>query len=130
MENKRYHLPIQIYYEDTDHSGVVYHANFLKYFERAREHVIGTGELARLWKDKGIGFAVYKADITYLEGVTFGEVLDIRSTYKLDSEYRMIWTHEAWRTGGQKPAVSCTLHLVCLDKTKKLMPIPPIPDGG
>ena len=29
---------VQIYYEDTDHSGVVYHANYLKYFERAREH--------------------------------------------------------------------------------------------
>ena len=128
MENKLYHLSIQIYYEDTDHSGVVYHANFLKYFERAREHVIGTDELARLWKDKGVGFAVYKADIMYSEGVTFGEVLDIRSTYKLDSEYRMIWNHEAWRNGGRKPAVSCTLHLVCLDKAKKLMPIPPIPD--
>ena len=32
---------IQIYYEDTDHSGVVYHANYLKYFERAREHMLG-----------------------------------------------------------------------------------------
>ncbi|HBF45795.1 MAG TPA: thioesterase, partial [Shewanella frigidimarina] len=34
---------VQIYYEDTDFSGVVYHPNFLKYFERAREHVIGAG---------------------------------------------------------------------------------------
>ena len=33
--------PVQINYEDTDHSGVVYHANYLKYFERAREHSLG-----------------------------------------------------------------------------------------
>jgi acyl-CoA thioester hydrolase len=126
MESKPYQLSIQIYYEDTDHSGVVYHANYLKYFERAREHVIGTDELVRLWKKEGLGFAVYKADLVYSEGVEFGETIDIRSTYKLDSDYRMIWIHEAWRKGGKKPAVSCELHLVCLDKNKKLIPIPPI----
>ncbi len=126
MESIPYHLSIQIYYEDTDHSGVVYHANYLKYFERAREHVIGTDELVKLWKEEGLGFAVYKADLVYSEGVEFGETIDIRSTYKLDSDYRMIWSHSAWRKGGKKPAVSCELHLVCLDKNKKLVPIPPI----
>jgi len=126
MISKVYHLPIQIYYEDTDHSGVVYHANFLKYFERAREHVIGTAELARLWKEEGIGFAVYKADLHYSEGVEFGELIDIRTTYEFDSEYRMVWHHEAWRKGGKKFAVSCELHLVCLDRNKKLRPIPPL----
>ncbi len=124
MNSRVYHLPVQIYYEDTDHSGVVYHANFLKYFERAREQVIGTAELARLWKEEGIGFAVYKADLQYSEGVEFGELIDIRTTYKFDSEYRMIWHHEAWRNGGKKFAVSCELHLVCLDRNKKLRPIP------
>jgi len=124
MSSKVYHLPVQIYYEDTDHSGVVYHANFLKYFERAREHVIGTAELSRLWKEEGIGFAVYKADLHYSEGVEFGELIDIRTTYNFDSEYRMIWHHEVWRKGGKKSAVSCELHLVCLDRNKKLRPIP------
>ena len=47
---------VQIYYEDTDHSGAVYHANYLKYFERAREHLLGTDELVRLWDVDGIGF--------------------------------------------------------------------------
>ncbi|MBT6176177.1 MAG: thioesterase, partial [Deltaproteobacteria bacterium] len=47
-----YHAhPVQIYYEDTDLSGVVYHANYLKYFERAREHLIGPTELARLYNE-------------------------------------------------------------------------------
>lgn len=43
---------VQVYYEDTDHSGVVYHADYLKYFERARESVIGP---VALWKEKGPG---------------------------------------------------------------------------
>ena len=61
-----YHHPVQIYYEDTDHSGVVYHPNFLKYFERAREHVLGSDKLATLWNEHGLGFAVYKANMTCL----------------------------------------------------------------
>ena len=34
-------FPVRVYYEDTDVSGVVYHANYLKYMERAREHLLG-----------------------------------------------------------------------------------------
>lgn len=124
MSSQVYHLPVQIYYEDTDHSGVVYHANYLKYFERSREHVIGKQILVDLWKKEGLGFAVYKADITYSEGAEFGDVLDIRSSYRIDGKYRIIWQHEAWREGGKKPAVSCELHLVCMDRDKKLVPIP------
>ena len=36
MQNN-HRFSVQVYYEDTDHSGVVYHANYLKFFERARE---------------------------------------------------------------------------------------------
>ncbi len=124
MVNETYHLPVQIYYEDTDHSGVVYHANYLKYFERSREQVIGKDVLVRLWNQEGLGFAVYKADIVYSDGAEFGDILDIRSTYQIDGKYRIIWQHEAWRANGKKPAVTCELHLVCMDKEKKLVPIP------
>ena len=60
MQSQPYHHEVQIYYEDTDHSGAVYHPSFLKYFERAREHVLGIENLSRLWHEQGIGFAVYK----------------------------------------------------------------------
>ena len=45
MENQEYHFEVEIYYEDTDHSGWVYHPNYLKYFERAREHSLGREKL-------------------------------------------------------------------------------------
>ena len=47
----------QIYYEDTDHSGVVYHANYLKFFERAREHML-IDALVKLHKEQNVGFVV------------------------------------------------------------------------
>lgn len=126
MGDKQYHFPVQVYYEDTDHSGVVYHANYLKYFERAREDVIGSDELVRLWKEEGIGFAVYKADLGYFEGAEFGDKLDIRTTVKMEGEYRIIWYQEAWRPQAKKAAVKGVIELVCVDKNKRLKRIPPI----
>ncbi|ACN17362.1 conserved hypothetical protein [Desulforapulum autotrophicum HRM2] len=114
----------QVYYEDTDHSGVVYHANYLKFFERAREDIIGIKNLADMWHTHGIGFAVYKLSMGYHDGAVFGDLLEIRTTWKKEGDYRVVFFHEAWRPEGRKPAVTCTLELVCLGSNKKLMPIP------
>jgi len=124
MTSKVFHHPVQIYYEDTDHSGVVYHPNFLKYFERAREHVIDANVLAKLWQEHGLGFAVYKANMTFQDGVEFAEVCDIRTTYALDGKYKTLWRQEVWRPNAQKPAVIGDIEMVCLDNQKQLKPIP------
>lgn len=122
--SKIFHHPVQIYYEDTDHSGVVYHPNFLKYFERAREHVIDSDRLAKLWQEKGLGFAVYKANLTFQDGVEFAEICDVRTTYHFDGTYKTIWRQELWRPNGDRAAVIGDIEMVCLDKEKRLQPIP------
>jgi tol-pal system-associated acyl-CoA thioesterase len=126
MASRTHHLQVQVYYEDTDHSGVVYHANYLKYFERAREAVIGPEALVALWKNRGLGFAVYKANVNFLDGAEFGDTLEIISTVSKDSDYRLIWQQEAWRPGAAKAAVQAEIHLVCLDREKNLKPIPDV----
>jgi YbgC/YbaW family acyl-CoA thioester hydrolase len=112
MQPRRF--PVQIYYEDTDHSGVVYHANYLKYFERAREHVLGVDELVRIYREEGIGFVVYKCEMTFKEGAVFGDTIEIRSTATKESEYR-----------GEKLFVQGVVHMVCVDASRKLVTLPP-----
>ncbi|KPU83014.1 thioesterase [Psychromonas sp. PRT-SC03] len=119
-----YHHAVQIYYEDTDHSGVVYHPNFLKYFERAREHVIDSDRLNKLWRERGLGFAVYKANLIFQEGVEFAEICDIRTTFCLQGKYKTLWRQEVWRAASTRAAVIGDIEMVCLDKNKKLQPIP------
>ena len=126
MPSRIYHFKVQVYYEDTDHSGVVYHANYLKYFERAREGVIGPAALVTLWKERGLGFAVYKAALNFQDGAEFGDTLDIVSTVRKESDYRLIWHQEAWRSGADKAAVKAEIHLVCVDREKNLRPIPDV----
>jgi len=124
MSNKIYHHAVQIYYEDTDHSGVVYHPNFLKYFERAREHVIDSQVLNKLWNEQGIGFAVYKANMIFQDGVEFAEVCDIRTHFEIEGKYKTVWRQEVWRPNAVRPAVIGDIEMVCLDKNKQLQPLP------
>lgn len=114
---------VQIYYEDTDHSGVVYHANYLKYFERAREHLLGVEELVRLYREEGVGFVVYKCELTYKQGAVFGDTLEIRSTPRLESAFRVVFQQDVWRRG--ELLVQGVVQMVCVDANKKLVPIPP-----
>ncbi len=126
MKSRPTHFQVQVYYEDTDHSGVVYHANYLKYFERARETLIGTDALVKLWEDQGIGFSVYRVEMGFFDGAFFGDRLDIRTTVETEGKYRLIFHQEAWRPNGKKPAVTAVIEMVCLDRDRKLRPIPPL----
>ncbi len=115
---------VQIYYEDTDLSGVVYHSNYLKYFERAREHCLGSQELVRLYEEEHLGFVVYKVELTYREGAKLGDVLEIRTRVELESAYRAVFQQNVWRAGGQRPLVEGVVQLVCVDQDQKLTPLP------
>jgi acyl-CoA thioester hydrolase len=89
-KNRQTHLfSAQVYYEDTDHSGVVYHANYLKFFERAREDIIGISKLSDMWHEQGIGFAVYKVNLGFREGAVFGRMQQNRLL-------PVLWNLSAW----------------------------------
>jgi tol-pal system-associated acyl-CoA thioesterase len=115
---------VQIYYEDTDFSGVVYHANYLRFFERAREHVLGAPELVRMWSEDGVGFVVYKVSMAFKDGAVFGDVVTIKSTARLESEYRVSFDQKAYRKRDDKLLVEATIEMVCIDRDKRPVPIP------
>jgi tol-pal system-associated acyl-CoA thioesterase len=115
---------VQVYYEDTDFSGVVYHANYLRYFERAREHVLGAGELVRLWREEQKGFVVYKATQQFKEGAVFGDILEIRSVARLESEYRVVFDQRVHRKSDGRLLVDATIEMVCIDGQRRPVPIP------
>ena len=121
-----HHHTVQIYYEDTDLSGVVYHANYLKYFERAREHLLGPEKLVELWENDGIGFVVYKCEMTFKEGAKLGDTLDIRTQVKMESAYRAIFDQKVYRQGSDKVMVEGIVQLVCVDAEQQLMAIPKV----
>ncbi len=117
---------VQVYYEDTDHSGVVYHANYLKYFERAREHLLGIAELVALFENDGIGFVVYRADLTYKKGAQFGDHVRIETTVEQESPFRLIFHQVAKLDANDSLLVNGLIELVCVDRDRKLIRLPQV----
>lgn len=114
---------VQIYYEDTDHSGAVYHANYLKYFERAREHMFGVEFLVRLQREQGIGFVVYKAELTYKGPAHFGDTLHIHTRAEPESPYRLVVQQNVIRKSDGAVLVEGLVQLACI-KDGALVPLP------
>jgi acyl-CoA thioester hydrolase len=72
------HVEIRVYYEDTDCGGVVYYANFLKYFERARTEYLETrGYSVAGLMEQGVVFVVVRAEVEYCSPGRYGDTLVI-----------------------------------------------------
>ncbi|ESQ83521.1 hypothetical protein AEAC466_12660 [Asticcacaulis sp. AC466] len=77
-----HHLPVRIYYEDTDFSGVVYHANYLKYFERGRSEymrLLGVHHHQLAALDEPLAFAVSDIRIKYRAPVRIDDLVVVKS---------------------------------------------------
>ncbi|WP_164659740.1 tol-pal system-associated acyl-CoA thioesterase [Tropicibacter sp. Alg240-R139] len=69
-------FPLRVYYEDTDMGGIVYHANYLRYIERARsDWVRNLGNDQNAMKDAGLVWVVRKIEAEYLNTAKFDDEL-------------------------------------------------------
>jgi acyl-CoA thioester hydrolase len=87
-------MEVRIYYEDTDCGGVVYYANYLKYFERARTHYLEERGLsvAALLKE-GTQFMVVHADLDYRSAARYGETLTIDTALSEEGRASLKFNH-------------------------------------
>jgi len=77
MTPPHYSVKMRVYYEDTDAAGIVYHANFLKFMERARtEWLRSLGfEQDAIAREHGIGFVVRSAELDFVRPARFNDEL-------------------------------------------------------
>lgn len=92
-------FPVRVYYEDTDAGGIVYHANYLKFAERARTELLRrTGrQQFDLLRERGVGFTVRSCRAEYLAPARLDDMLEVRSTVSevLGASMRMV--QRIWR---------------------------------
>jgi acyl-CoA thioester hydrolase len=81
MTIKNFTYPIRVYYEDTDAGGVVYYANYLKFFERARTEMLRAlgFEQDEIRANDGVIFAVRSVQVDYLRPALFNNLLQTSS---------------------------------------------------
>ena len=75
---------IRVYYEDTDLSGVVYHANYLRYFERARTEWLRDAGFSQeaLKRDQGVVFAVANVSVDFIAPARLDDFLEVTTILK------------------------------------------------
>lgn len=107
-------LQVRVYYEDTDMGGIVYHANYLKFIERARSDWVSTlGVDQRVMKDEGVIFAVRRVEGDYLMAARFDDRLEVRTRTLSVTGARLVMEQEVWR--GKDLIFSAQVTLVCIN---------------
>lgn len=117
-------MDIRIYYEDTDCGGVVYYANYLKYFERARTHYLEERGLSvtGLLKE-GTQFLVVHAEVDYRSPARYGETLTIETKVTQIGRSSVTFAHVIRERSSQRVVVEGSAKLVTVDlegKVKRL----------
>ncbi|WP_281181249.1 thioesterase family protein [Oligoflexus tunisiensis] len=117
-----------VYYEDTDLSGFVYHSNYLKYFERAREHVIGIRFLKELF-DQGMHFVVSKVVLEYKAPAQHGDQVLIVSEGQYSRSPAIPFEQNAYRVdaeGQKRLLVSGQVTIVALNAQNRPIRMPDV----
>jgi acyl-CoA thioester hydrolase len=122
--------PVRVYYEDTDAGGVVFYANYLKFFERARtEWLRSLGYNQHLLAETlGLVFVVKKAAIEYHAPAKLDDELKLVVVVERLGGASMQIRQEAWRITGEQAILLAdgTVTVVCVGK-ENFRPCP-IPD--
>ena len=72
-------IEFQIYIEDTDFQGVVYHSNYLKYFERSRSEFLSYANISQnKLREKDLAFIVKSIKINYLKAAELGNQIVVQ----------------------------------------------------
>lgn len=115
LEGREHVLPVRIYYEDTDFTGVVYHANYLRYFERGRSdflRVCGIGHQALLELAEPAAFAVTHMAIDFKRAARIDDALHVRTTYDAVKGPRLFVSQRILR--GQDLIAQASVEAACI----------------
>jgi acyl-CoA thioester hydrolase len=121
----QFNWPIRVYYEDTDAGGVVFYANYLKFFERARTEMLRHlgFEQDQLIEIQNLIFVVRSVKVDYLKPARFNDLIDVTSAVIEKKKTSLIFKQSILR----EDILLCDaeIRIACLDaQTMKPKPIP------
>lgn len=118
--------PVRVYYEDTDHGGVVYYANYLKFMERARSEFLRSAglELDTIEAEFGVMFAVRQANISYHAPARFNEMLSVESALVEMRGARIAFKQQICRQSDGLLLTEGDIQLACISRDGSVSRIP------
>ncbi len=106
IEGRTHILPIRVYYEDTDFSGIVYHANYLRFAERGRSdflRVAGVSHTELFDGDDPLAFAIHRMEIDFVKPARIDDMLEVHTRYTRAGGARLEAKQVIYRLGEDAP---------------------------
>lgn len=119
--------PVRVYFQDTDAGGVVYHASYLNFMERARTEWLRTFGYsnAGLMQELGVVFVVRSLQLDYLKPALLDDLLTVTAQVKEIGRSRITLAQQVMR--GETLLAEGEVHLVCVEvKTFKPVSVPDV----
>src|SRR3954449_1366020 len=82
IRDRLHHMQVRVYYEDTDLSGVVYHANYLRFMERGRSEFfrsVGIARLAQLEAPEPTAWTLRKVELEYVRPARLDDLIEVHT---------------------------------------------------
>ena len=127
--NDTHYYITRIFYEDTDAGGIVYHANYLKYFERARTSLLNLINIdqKQLLEKKKLGFVVRDINLRINKSFQLNQILLVKTCLKSAKKSCIVLKHEGYETIqgtiNENPNVSCEIQIVMINYKNKVKDI-------
>jgi len=118
FEGREHILPVRIYYEDTDFSGLVYHANYVRYFERGRSDFLrlaGVSHTDLLERHDPAAFVVTRMEIDFKRPAKIDDALQVITTYDQARGARLQVSQRIVRDGELIAAARVSAACISLD---------------
>ena len=103
IEGQVHKLPIRVYYEDTDFSGIVYHANYLRFAERGRSDFLrlaGVHHTSLFEGEDPVAFAIRRMEMDFLKPARIDDRLEVHTRYVRASGARIDARQVIWQLAG------------------------------
>ncbi len=127
MQIKDHRLEIRVYLEDTDAQGIVYYANYLRYFERGRSEIL---ELLGVRMDEvarpDSRLVVYEIRVKFRRPAVLGDRIELATSMERESAYRLTFRQQIRRKGEGEALVSGEVDVVAIDNSGNLRELPAI----
>ena len=117
---------LTIFVEDTDFQGFVYHANYIKYFERARSIFLTINGISQNdLRQSNLGFVIKRIDIDFLYPAKLGEKLIVQTEVEKKSKARMLFNQKIISDDNKNQICQGSVEVCMVDiETKKPKPFP------
>ena len=125
IKQKTHFFQIRVFYEDTDFTGIVYHANYLKFAERGRTNflrLLDVNHSELISSNEPKYFVVYKMNSKFIGTSTIDDILEIRSNFKGIEGVRLKIDQDIFKS--DKKVFSANIEFALLDKNAKPIKFP------